>query len=650
MLVPMRRVEIVAPRRRAEAVLRSLHRAASVQLIPYDPRSALTASVFAPVPPTPAARQTDLLLEQVSTLGSSLAVGTTPPTAPPAMVRTLWALDEADLHDEVTRLEPVRARVGELLAERSRVESEAARLAGYRRIVESLRPVVGGLPSLRGFGSTAIVVHARYRSVLGIVRSELEALTAGRCEMMASDISGDRVAALLVYPLAQAEAIRALLGGRDLEELTLPEDLAGLPFPQIAAQLAEREARAEDRRRALAEELNAIAAERGSSLAALQLVLADRVAEERALADAGVSDHLVLLSGWVPASRLEELRTRLAVDVGPEVIVDAVALDREERDRAPVAIQNPPLLQAFAPLAAFVSLPRYGTIDPTPILAATFPIFVGLMVGDVAYGLILLALLALARWRWRGSAWLQTLTPVVALAGMSTIVFGVLFGEYFGSAGHDLLGIAPVLFDRREAVTTFLIVAIGIGAGQIAIGLLLGIANAALQGHRHELAGRIGLLMVLVATLVLLGWLTGMIPPSGAHLALATLAVALAVLIASMGLAGPIEAIGMLGNVLSYARLMAIGMASVMLALVANRLGGVAGNLFIGLLVAGLLHAVNLVLGFFDATVQGLRLHYVEFFTKFVEPGGERYEPFVSALGLRAPAAGPEAAVVQGGS
>jgi V/A-type H+-transporting ATPase subunit I len=312
--------------------------------------------------------------------------------------------------------------------------------------------------------------------------------------------------------------------------------------------------------------------------------------------------------------------------------VDEVKRSRLEDAGAPVEIQNPPLLQAFAPLASFVSLPRYGTIDPTPTIAATFPIFVGLMVGDVAYGFVLLALLLGARRRWGREAWLQTLTPVVALAAISTVVFGVLFGEWFGNAGHDILGIQPVLIDRVEAMMAFLVITIGIGAGQVVLGLVLGIANARLQGHAHELAARIGLLGILLATGLLMAWPLGLIPPAGAQLAIVVLVVALAVLIASVGLAAPIEAIGVFGNVLSYARLMAIGMASVMLALVANRLAGLAGNVAVGLLVAVVLHGLNVVLSFFDATVQGLRLHYVEFFTKFVEPGGTRYQPFAWVL------------------
>jgi V/A-type H+-transporting ATPase subunit I len=113
---------------------------------------------------------------------------------------------------------------------------------------------------------------------------------------------------------------------------------------------------------------------------------------------------------------------------------------------------------------------------------------------------------------------------------------------------------------------------------------------------------------------------------------LAGLVIALGVLLATLGLAGPVEVIGVLGNVLSYARLMAIGLASVMLAVVAARLGGLVENVVVGALVATLVHGLNLALGVFDSTVQGLRLHYVEFFSKFVEPGGVPYAPFASAL------------------
>jgi len=93
------------------------------------------------------------------------------------------------------------------------------------------------------------------------------------------------------------------------------------------------------------------------------------------------------------------------------------------------------------------------------------------------------------------------------------------------------------------------------------------------------------------------------------------------------GLLAPLELLKSIGNIISYARIMAIGLASVMLAFVANRLGGLTGDIVMGVVVAGLLHLVNIILGVFSPTIHSLRLHYVEFFGKFVEHGGKKFEP-----------------------
>ena len=118
----------------------------------------------------------------------------------------------------------------------------------------------------------------------------------------------------------------------------------------------------------------------------------------------------------------------------------------------------------------------------------------------------------------------------------------------------------------------------------------------------------------------------GVMPPAAV-----AVIVGLAVLIALGGpmgaLLGPLELIGTVGNVLSYLRLAAIGLASVYLARVANELGASAPLVF-GVIVAALFHVLNLALGTFSPTIQSLRLHYVEFFDKFHEPGGEAFRPF----------------------
>src|SRR5208283_4739430 len=94
------------------------------------------------------------------------------------------------------------------------------------------------------------------------------------------------------------------------------------------------------------------------------------------------------------------------------------------------------------------------------------------------------------------------------------------------------------------------------------------------------------------------------------------------------GALGPMEIMSSVGNILSYARLMAIGMASVILAIVANRIGGAIGIAIIGVIAAVLLHTLNIILAMFSPSIHSMRLHLVEFFSKFYEGGGIIYKPF----------------------
>ncbi len=304
---------------------------------------------------------------------------------------------------------------------------------------------------------------------------------------------------------------------------------------------------------------------------------------------------------------------------------------------APVVLTNPRLFRPFEVLVRMMPLPRYGSIDPTPFVAVFFPVFFGLILGDVGYGLML------AGWAFcctrgrnralscgrRRRSWVRA-RPWPSSRACCSVNSSAM-------RRRRVLGLRPLLLDREEALFSFLLVAVGLGVVHILLGLVLGVLTRWKHERRHAIGSGVAALMVVFIILALLAALEilphGLLTPS-----VIALLVAFPVLVAAEGIIAPVEFLSTLGNILSYARVMALGVASVMLAVVANRMAGAVGSAAVGFLFALLFHLVNFAIGIFSPTIHALRLHYVEFFGKFYSPGGRAYAPL--AHWRPAPAAG----------
>jgi V/A-type H+-transporting ATPase subunit I len=212
-----------------------------------------------------------------------------------------------------------------------------------------------------------------------------------------------------------------------------------------------------------------------------------------------------------------------------------------------------------------------------------------------------------------------------------SIIFGFLFGEFLGTLGEEV-GLHPLWFDRGHNVQGLFLLTIGLGAGHIVLGLSLGIWEGWRHHNHHRVIEKVAMLVALAALFLLVAIVADYLPETFFTPVLALLVVGLVVLIYSYGklglLLGPLELLSTVGNILSYLRIAAIGLSSVYLAQVGNELAGITGNLLVGFIIATLFHALNLVMGTFSPTIQSLRLHYVEFFSKFYEGGGQAFRPF----------------------
>jgi len=249
----------------------------------------------------------------------------------------------------------------------------------------------------------------------------------------------------------------------------------------------------------------------------------------------------------------------------------------------------------------------------------------GLIVGDLGYGALLAIIAALLWWRGGARGWAHDLARIAAAVAGYTLGFGLLFGELFGDLGARALGLRPLWMDRHEGILPFLGLAIAIGL----VHLVLGLVTAAVAHRRHprEAAGRglAALMMVLIG--VMLAALMRLLPAVLFTPALVMMLVALPVLVVLEGATALLELLTTVGHALSYARVMALGTASVMMAMVANQMVGAFGGAVIGVLFALVFHLVNFAIAMFSPTIHVLRLHYVEFFGTFFDPGGDPYRP-----------------------
>ncbi|MEJ2597990.1 MAG: V-type ATPase 116kDa subunit family protein [Anaerolineales bacterium] len=488
-------------------------------------------------------------------------------------------------------------------------------------------------PGMVSIGILASRVHA---GVLESIGKQIIELTSGRADIIASDVDSSTRAMLIVFPIEFFDHIETLLGREDVARLRLPVELGEGPPDVVLQALRHRMAEIPEELRGIERELSSLSGQWCNRLATIRDVLRDEAEANNVLNLFGETDTTFVLTGWVPAKLLDQVIKELNDTIGEEIVVQPLPLTAELKKKAPIALQNPPPARPFESLVNLLSLPRYGHIDPTRLMAFFLPIFFGMILGDIGYGVLLLGLSLWLLRRFKTRV-LHDLLLVLAIGSVWAIVFGLLYGELFGTLGEKL-GMHALWIDRAspEDVAALLGMALAVGAVHITLGLVLGVWEAIKARNRSHLLERSGMLVGLIGLFLLVGILARVLPDRFMTPAIAGLIVGIVLLGSSLGwlgiIMGPIEFISLIGNILSYLRIAAIGLASVYLAKVANDIAGMVGNLVVGMIIAILIHSLNLALGAFSPTIHSLRLHYVEFFRKFYEGGGRPYEPYQSRL------------------
>ncbi len=536
----------------------------------------------------------------------------------------------------VEELLPVVQR---LASQRDKLRAERELLPRFLSTLRKLLPLFLSVVRDPGTVSFGVLVNRSQSDVLDIIAGQVAEVTGGQGETAVGPLDATTQAMFIAVPPSGADAIASMLDRHDVSRLRLPPEFDSTSPESAIASLTSRLQAIPDESAAVEQQIKAIAEQWSARLLTFAAALQDELEMYQVLPQLGQTEMTFVLAGWVPATMVPDVQAALERAIGDRIIVSTTPMTGELERHAPVALSNPGLARPFESLVHLYSTPRYEEFDPTSLVALFMPLFFGMMLGDIGYGALLLAFTLLLR-RRIASGMLHDLANILALGAGWTIVFGFLFGELFGTLGEEI-GLHPILFDRAESdhLVELLALTLSIGAAHILLSLLLGLWEGIQQRNRHHLLERGGRLLGLMALFLLAGILVDFLPGELMTPAIALLILGTVFLASSLGKIGiivaPIEMIGLVGNVLSYLRIAAIGLSSVYLALVANEIAGIVGSIIVGLIIAVLFHALNLVLGTFSPTIQSLRLHYVEFFRNFYEGGGTLYEPYRSRLAHR---------------
>ena len=351
--------------------------------------------------------------------------------------------------------------------------------------------------------------------------------------------------------------------------------------------------------------------------------------------------------GWLPVDSIEKVKQVLDKNECYYEISEPI-----KNEETPIMLKNNKFASPFEAVTVMYSMPLATEVDPTPIMAPFYFLFFGLMLSDAAYGIILsLACFALLK-KFKLEGTMKKMVTMFFWCGISTFFWGALFGGWFGDAvavfsktflGREIV-INPIWIDPLQEPMTLLIFSLILGAIHMFVGMGMQAYMLIKNGKALDALFDVGLWYMLLIGLVLFG-VGSMITP-----ALSSVGKWMA-LIGAVGIVvtggrnkkgfgkitggfGSLYGItNYLSDVLSYSRLLALGLATGVVAKVVNILGSLAGSGVVGIIVfiAVFLFGTvfNLAINAVGAYVHSCRLQYVEFFGKFYTGGGKPFEPFV---------------------
>ncbi|MEE0934767.1 MAG: V-type ATP synthase subunit I [Methanobrevibacter sp.] len=650
----MRKIRIVTLEKYVAPTVDALHESGLVQVsdisesIQQDPE---LADVVTPAKATPYTGKLSSLLMKTNgiseLLGDSLSEGhglkdTLMSFISPDMPvqKEVESLNTEDFIKKAEdTLAQVESKTSVIEGKLSALDAETSELKSNKSLANRLSNFDMDLALLRDSKYTSTTVGRINAESASEIKNELSKLT-DELEVFTVPMDDKEGEIITVVTLKEfSDDVYSTLRKFDFERIEIG-DVEGTP-QHIISNADSRLLTIESERASVKSELKAVAEQWDDEILALKEQLENEKEKNEILSSFVQTKDAYVLEAWVPVKDTEKVEQLVEKSSDGHCAFETIEVEGTDDENVPILQQNGWYARPFEYLVDMYSPVRYNALDPTIFVAITFPFFFGFCLTDAVYGLIV-ALIGVVLLKGMGKIKksMHSFGWILIWSGLWAIILGLITNGFLGDFPERIVGFRlPTVVSSVEAFVhpdTILIIAILVGLIYTNIGFILGAINNLRYGNKKDAIGSQICWFVFEAGIILLA--LGVIMPAigmigmvlGGILIIATIGM----LVWANGAYGVMDIFGYMGDVLSYARLLALCLATGGIAMTVNILAQMIDQMvpFVGIVLAIFIfifgHIANFLFQVLGAFINALRLNYVEFFSQFFMEGKGKFEAF----------------------